>query len=104
MSLVSAIYLGIAMAYGTVAVLLWMQALPTMKRRRGPLQVLSIWLLGMAMGLPITGRLNLALMGGPLSWSLVAGDICLIGFGICELLRARQMGIHRWSQCPGGAS
>lgn len=101
MSLISATYLVIAMAYGTVAFLLWYLAVPTMKRRRGPLQVLSVLLLGMAMGLPITGRLNLAMMGGPFSWSLVAGDVCLIGYGICELLRARQMGIHRWSQCPG---
>ena len=96
----SLVYLVIAMAYGSIAFLLWWQAVPTLIARRGRYQALGVWLLGMAMAVMITGRINLASIGMAFSWPIVAHDLCLIALGLIELHRAKMMGGHRWTRCP----
>ena len=100
MSLDSAIHLITAMAFAALACALWWQAVPTLKARRGGMQAMGVWLVGMAMACFVTGRLDMAMSGAPVRWSFTAGDVCMIGFALMELMRARNMGFYRWNRCP----
>jgi len=100
MSLDSAIHLITAMAYAALAGLLWWQALPTLIAKRGRMQAMGVWLMGMAMASFVSGRLDMAMSGATVRWSITAGDVFLMGAAIMELMRARDMGFYRWNRCP----
>lgn len=97
-----AINLGTAIIYVTLAWLLWWQAMPTLLKHRTRVQAYGVWLVGVAMILFANGHLDLWMANARPQWTFVAGDAFLIGAGITELLRARRMGPHKWTECPNG--
>lgn len=94
------LHLATALVYASLAWAIWWWAMPPMIVKRGRLQGLRSCLLGMAMACFVSGKLELSMADAPIRWAFAAGDLCLIGYGLAHVFRARSLGPFTWHRCP----